>query len=140
MEFALVSSLFAIFLAMIVEVSHVYLVINTLNAAAKRAARYGSAEGVSTSDVTARAYSLLGATLDPALVTVEVVDASIFDSDGFDADLLDPTTLTPTELLNAESRDLFGVRVSVSYDDVALMTPYWLKNLTLEGQSVMRHE
>lgn len=139
-EFALVCSLFAMFLAMIVELSHVYLVINTLNASAKRAARYGVVEGISTAQVTAKADSYLGNSLDPAQATISVLDGSVFDSPGFDPDTFDPDSLPTIELLDAESRQIFVVRVEVPYDDVALLAPYWLKGLTLTGQSVIRHE
>lgn len=139
-EFALVSSLFAMFLAMIMELGHVYLVINALNASAKRAARYGVVEGVTTAEVLAKANSLIGSTFAPAEATVSILDGSIFDSDGYDADTFDYSSLPTIELDDAETRQLFVVRVSVPYDDVAIIPPFWIKGVTLYGQSVMRHE
>ncbi len=139
-EFALVSSLFVVFLAMILEVSHVYLVINTLNAAAKRGARYGIVEGVTSAEATAKANSYLTESLDPTNATISILDGSIFDSPSYNADTFDHSTLTPVEISNLETRDLFVVRVSVPYDQVALIPPIWLDGLTLTGQSVMRHE
>lgn len=139
-EFALVSSLFAMFLAMIVELSHVYLVINTLNAAAKRAARYGVVEDIPTADVIEKAKTYLGASFNRERATISVLDGSVFDTPGFAADSLDPATLPALELLKAESRQLFVVRIEVPYDEVALFPPFWLHNLTLTGQSVIRHE
>ncbi|WP_417850369.1 TadE/TadG family type IV pilus assembly protein [Thalassoglobus sp.] len=139
-EFALVSSLFVIFLAMILEVSHVYLVINTLNASAKRAARFGVVEGVTSAQAIEKANSYLTASLSPAAATVSVLDGSIFDSPSYNADTFDSSTLTAVELSDLETRDLFVVRVTVPYDQVALIPPIWLDGLTLSGQSVMRHE
>lgn len=139
-EFALVSSLFAMFLAMILELGHVYIIINALNAAAKRGARYGVVEGVSTAQVIAKANSYLGASLNPAEATITVRDASVFDTNGYDGDSYDHSTLPTIELLDAETRQLFAVRVSVPYDDVALIPPFWIKGVTLVGQSVTRHE
>lgn len=139
-EFALVSSLFAMFLAMIMELGHVYLVINGLNAAAKRSARYGVVEGVSTAQVKEKANSILSASLNSSQTTVLVKDGSVFDSSGYDADGFDADALPNIELLDAESRQLFVVRVSVPYDDVAILSPFWIKGVKLVGQSVMRHE
>lgn len=139
-EFALVCSLFAMFLAMIVELGHVYVVINSLNSAAKRSARYGIVEGISSAQVKAKATNILGSSLDPGNAVVSVLDGSVFDSSGYDADSYDASSLSPVEILGAESRQLFVVRISVDYDDVALFSPFWVKDATLVGQSVVRHE
>lgn len=139
-EFALVSSLFAMFLAMIMELGHVYLIINALNASAKRAARYGVVEGVTTAEVLTKANTLVGSTFAPAEATISVLDGSVFDSEGYDADNFNYSELPDIELADVESRQLFVVRVSVPYEDVAIMPPFWMKGMTLSGQSVMRHE
>ncbi|MBT5019982.1 pilus assembly protein [Planctomicrobium sp.] len=139
-EFALVATLFAMFLAMIVELGHVYVVINSLNSAAKRSARYGIVEGISTAQVKTKATSILGTSLNPGNAVISVLDGSVFDSPGYDADSYDAASLPAIEILGAESRQLFVVRISVDYDDVALFSPFWVKDATLTGQSVIRHE
>lgn len=139
-EFALVSTMFVMFLAMILELGHVYLVVNALNATAKRSARYGAVEGISTNQVIDKAASIIAAGVNPAEATVSVLDGSVFDTNGYDADSFNAASLPQIELLDAETRQLFVVRVTVPYDDVALIPPFWIKNITLVGQSVMRHE
>lgn len=139
-EFALVVSVFAMFLAILVELGHVYMVINTLNAAARRSARHGIAEGVTSAEVIAHANDYLDAGLDLTHVTVEVLDGAIFDDPTFNPDTYNPDTLTAVEVADLETRDIFVVRIEVPYNDVALFSPVWLKDLNLYGQSVMRHE
>ncbi|QDU41425.1 hypothetical protein Mal4_57920 [Maioricimonas rarisocia] len=131
---------FAVFIAGIMEFGHAYLVINTLNAAAKRAARYGAVEDISTSDVVAKANSILVAARAASDATIYVKDASVFDTEGVDPDQISYSSLPDIELLDAEDRQLYVVRIEVNYDDVALMPPFWAKNIRLSGQSVMRHE
>lgn len=139
-EFALIVSIFAACLAALIELGHVYLVINTLNAATKRAARHGVVEGVSTADVIAKAEQFLNAGIKADRATIMVRDASIFDSPSYSVEEFKPGDLPPLELLQAESRQMFMVRIEVPYDDVALMPPFFLKNLKLSSQSVIRHE
>ncbi len=44
------------------------------------------------------------------------------------------------EVKNADDSQLFLVRITVPYDRVALLPPFWAKQLNLVGQAVMRHE
>ncbi len=139
-EMAFVLPVFLIFLFALVEFSHAYLVINILNAATKRAARQGVAEGVSTATVEQRVRDILGSAIHTTNVTVQVKDAGNFDGSNLDPKNVNYSALPAIELSNASERQLFIVRASVRYDDVALMPPFWVKNLVLSGQSVMRHE
>ncbi|MCA8998904.1 MAG: hypothetical protein KDA80_18035 [Planctomycetaceae bacterium] len=137
----MVISVFGIFLGGIIEFAHAYLVIHTLNAAAKRAARYGAAEGVSTTEVRDRVDELLGSTFRPSEATIYVKDAGVFDSAPFNPTAVDYTNLPDIELEDAEPTQLFAVRVSVPYNEIAIMpTTMWVKDLTLWGGAVMRHE
>ncbi len=139
-ENALVISVFALFLAGIMEFGHCYLVIGTLNAAAKRGARYGACEGVTTAQVTAQVNGILSKSIKSAKATVLVKDASAFDTTGFNANNVNYGSLPNIELSNASARQMYVVRVTVPYKDVALLPPFWVKTATLHGQSVMRHE
>lgn len=139
-ETAVVMPVFAVFIAGIMEFGHAYLVINTLNAAAKRAARYGAVEGISTSDVETKVTSILRAAMATDNATVYVKDASVFDTSGVEPGQVSYSSLPDIELLDAEERQLYVVRVEVDYDDVALMPPFWAKDIRLSAQSVMRHE
>lgn len=138
-ETAVVAPVFAVFLAAIMEFGHAFLVVGTLNAAAKQAARHGAVEGVSSADVINKANGILGAALDTTKTTVLVKDASIFDAETL-PEVIEYDELPSIELNTAERRQLYVVRISVAYNDVALMPPFWAKDLQLVGQSVMRHE
>ncbi|REJ84441.1 MAG: hypothetical protein DWQ29_11980, partial [Planctomycetota bacterium] len=81
----------------------------------------------------------LSSAVDTTSATYLVKDASIFDS-GSVPESLDYEGLPDIELLNAERRQLYVVRIEIPYNDVAIMPPFWAKDLTLVGQSVMRHE
>lgn len=138
-EMAVVAPVFAVFLAAIMEFGHAFLVVGTLNAAAKQAARHGAVEGISTSDVVAKANGILGAALDAMETTVLVKDASIFDAETL-PEVIEYDELPNIELNTAERRQLYVVRIEVDYNDVAIMPPFWAKDIRLVGQSVMRHE
>lgn len=137
---AVVLPVFFVFLFSLFEFGHAFMVINTLNAATKKAAREGVADGTSTNRVSQRVQDILGTAIDSSRVTVYVKDASVFDTPGVDAESIDYDALPAIELLDAEPRQLFVVRVEVPYADVAILPPMWIKNITLRGQSVMRHE
>ena len=140
-EFALVASIFGIFLAAVVEFSHVYMVINILNASTKRAARYGAVEGITSQQVIDRVNNLLGTTIAPAQATTRVMDGNAFDDPNFQYYVFNPNDPNlDIELADRERRELFIVRTTVPYEQVAIMPPFWIKNVTLVGQSVMRHE
>jgi hypothetical protein len=138
-ETAVVAPVFAVFLAAIMEFGHAFLVVGTLNAAAKQAARHGAVEGISTSDVVAKANGILGAALDTTSATVLVKDASVFDEETL-PETIEYDELPSIELNGADRRQLYVVRIEVDYNDVAIMPPFWAKDIRLVGQSVMRHE
>lgn len=139
-EFALVVPVFGMFCAALMEFGHVYLVVHTLNGAAKRAARYGAAEGISTAQVEERVNRVLGSAFSPAKVNVYIKDGALFDDSQSSPTGISYAALPDIELLDAETSDLFIVRLELAYEDVALLPPFWAKDLTLFGQSVMRHE
>ncbi|WP_437204699.1 TadE/TadG family type IV pilus assembly protein [Planctomicrobium sp. SH664] len=139
-ENALVISAFGIFLAGILEIGHTYMVISTLNTAAKRAARYGACEQITTQQVKEHANSFLSKSFKSSKATIQVKDAGVFDTSNVTPGSIDYAALPNLELSNAKARQLYIVRITVPYKDVALIPPFWVKNLTLKGQAVMRHE
>ncbi|MEZ5944147.1 MAG: TadE/TadG family type IV pilus assembly protein [Planctomycetaceae bacterium] len=141
-EVALVISVFMTLVAGIVEFGHVYLVINTLNAASKQATRIGSAEQSTTQDALDRIDQIIAAGFrcEPSEVTVWVKDASIFDQPGGPPASIDYESLPDIELADAQTNQLFLIRIQVNYSDVALMPPFWSDDLVLIGQSAARHE
>jgi Flp pilus assembly protein TadG len=138
-EMAVVLPVFAVFLVAIMEFGHAFLVVGTLNAAAKQAARHGAVDGITTEEVVDRAEEILGAAFDASQTTILVKDASVFDTED-ELTEIDYAELDDIELSTAERRQLYVVRIEVDYDDVAIMPPFWAKEVTLVGQSVMRHE
>jgi hypothetical protein len=138
-EMAVVAPVFAVFLAAIMEFGHAFLIVGTLNAAAKQAARHGAVEGITTAETVAKANAILGAAFDNTQAAIVVKDASIFDAETL-PEVIDYADLPSIELLTAERRQLYVVRIEVDYDDVAIMPPFWATDVHLTGQSVMRHE
>ena len=138
-EMAVVTPVFAVFLAAIMEFGHAFLVVGTLIAAAKQAARFGAVDGISTADTVTHANGILAAAMDTAQTTVLVKDASVFDQPTL-PETIDYNDLPNIELQTAERRQLYVVRIEVDYNDVAIVPPFWAKDIQLVGQSVMRHE
>lgn len=138
-EFSVVIPVFTVFMLGIMEFGHAYMVINTITAAAKTGARLGGVDGVTTLQVRDRVQRITDAAFPAARSTVYVKDASVFDT-GTVPSNLNYAALPDIELDTAESLQLFLVRVEVPYNDVSLLPPLWVRNITLVGQSVMRHE
>jgi len=139
-EVALTLPIFAIFLAALMEFNHCFMVSHLLKAAAKSGARFGSTEGGTVQQVQARVQQLVGAAFPSSKATVIVRDASVFDTANFNAAKVSYSSLPTIDLAKAESGHLFLVQVTVPYDQVALLPPFWVKGRTVTGQSVIRHE
>lgn len=140
MEFAVTIPVFALFLVALIEFGHAYMVQTTLRAAAKKAARMGVANGVTTNEVSTEAAKIVSSAVKTNNLTVLIKDASIFDTSDAPTENLNITNLPDIELQDADTRHLFIVRLELPYDEVALFPPFWVDNLTLHSQSVMRHE
>jgi hypothetical protein len=139
-EVAVVLPVFFVFVWGLIEFAHAYMVVNLLNAAAKRAAREGVVDDVTTSQIVARVNEIVGSAIDTQHLTVHIKDASVFDQASVDADGIDYAALPNVELDDLEPRQLFVVYLEVPYNDVAIMPPRWVTSVTLKGQSVQRHE
>ncbi len=139
-ETAFVLPVLGIFLAGIMEFGHLYLVKTALNGAAKQASRRGSVEGNTTADVLERAMEVVSSSVDSSKATFYVKDASVFDDENVDVSTIDYASLPDIELAEAQTTQIFLVRIEVPYVEVALLPPFWVKNFTLYGQSIMRHE
>ena len=144
MEFAVCLPVFTLFLAAILEINHASMVATTLRAAAERAGRFGAIEGVTTAEVRAKALAIAAAAVNSDSVRVYVKDGSAFDA-GATAETTDYAALPAIELAQARPRQLFVVRLEVTYADVSLIPPFLLKNAdgspkALHGQAANRHE
>lgn len=140
-EFAIVFPVFMIFIMGMVEFGHANLVINALNNAARIGARMGTVQNVTTAQVRAKVDAVMRAALkSTSTVQVYVKDASSFDGANLNPNNIQYSSLPNVELNSADSAQLFLVRVEVPYSTVALLPPFWARNLNLSGQAVMRHE
>lgn len=140
-ESAIVLPVFLTFIFAIIEFSHAQLVNNMLNNACRTAARIGSVEGTSSSDVVARINQAMAPVIPSSNLTVYVNDASVFDSNGTPpVGAAGIESLPSMEVSNAEARQMFVVRAKLSYNDIALVPMPFLKNVTLASQAFMRHE
>ena len=139
-EVALTLPIFITFLAALMEFGHVIFVSNMLKAAAKSGARYGATVGVTNAQVTARVQQIVGSAFNATKATVLVRSASVFDTSNVTPSTINYNSLPAIDLTQANQGDLYIVQVTVPYNSVALLPPFWVKNRTVTGQSVMRHE
>jgi len=118
------------------------MTIHSLNSAARRAARLGVGEDVTSQDVEELAHSILDSAIDADVegVSISVKDASVFDGAGVDVSDIDYDSLPSVEIADVESRSLFLVRIEVPYHDIGILGSRWIETLNLYGQSVMRKE
>lgn len=139
-ELAFVLPVFLVFIFALIEFGHALMVSNMLTAVAKQAAHQGSFEGIGTSDVEAFAAAKLSTFLVQGAAVTIVKDASVFELSSTDSSSVDYSQLPDIELNNAETRQLFLVHIEVPYEEVALLPPFWIRDITLHGDSIMRRE
>lgn len=140
-EFALALPVLLAFVFGLVECSRIRMTTNLLGAACRLAARHGSAEGVTSQDACEHAARILATGMNPEHVVVLVKDAAVYDGAGaLPASGAELSTLPDIELADAESRQMFLVRASVAYNDIALVPLPVMQGAVLTGQAFMRHE
>lgn len=139
-EVALTLPIFIMFLAALMEFSHFIFVSHMLKAAAKSGARYGSTGGVTTAQVQTRVQQIVNSSIKAGKATILIRDASVFDTANMNPSTINYSTLPNVELSTIEQGHLYIVQVTVPYSQVALLPPFWVKNRTVTGQSVLRHE
>lgn len=140
-EAAFVLPVFFLFVFAIIEFGHTHLVHNMMNSACRNAARLGAVEGTTTAQVVGRVNQTMAAAIPTAAVDIFVKDASDYDSGG-----TPPTSgagvegLNDIEVAGAEPRQMFVVRATVPYNEVALIPAWFMDGVVLQSQSFMRHE
>lgn len=137
---ALCLPVLGLLLAGLMEFSHFFLVTNTLNAAARRGAHLGSYENITNAQVEAEVRRIVRGAVADTDATVIVRDASIYDTPNFNVSTVNYDSLPVANLANADEGDCFLVQVTLPYDNVALLPPFWIKGRTVTGRAVMRHE
>ena len=138
-EVAVTLPVFCVIMVGLMECSHAMLIVHSLDSAARQAGRYGAVDGISSAQVTTKAKAIM-AKSTRVVPTVLVKDGGVFDSTNFNPTTIDYSSLANKELSTADDDQMFIVRLSVPYNDVSLLPPFWIKNITLTGQAVMRHE
>jgi len=140
-ETAIVLPVFLLFVLAIIEFGHAQLVNNMLNNACRTAARMGSVEGTTSADVVARVNQTMAPVVAAENVSVFVNDASIYDSGSTPPSSgSEIEDLPPVELSEAEPRQMFVIRASLNYNDIAIVPMPFLKDVVLNSQAFMRHE
>ena len=140
-EVAVVLPVFLVFIFGLWAYGHAQMTSNMLKGAVRQAARLGATDGVTSAQVEARIRTIMGTSIDPSKVSIQVKNAASYDTGGsFPTSASAINSLPGVELSTAKSRQLFVVRASVNYNDVGVVPNQWFKNLTLSGQSFMRHE
>lgn len=132
--------MFLLLIFAFIEFGHVFMTVHVLNGAAKQAGRSGVGDNSTTAKVVTKANQILSKISALSNLTVEVLDGSVFDNPNVDPSQVDYSSLPSIELAEAESRQLFIVRCSLPYNSIAILGPKWVKDLTVYGQSVVRHE
>ncbi len=147
MEVALILPVFLVFLFGILEYSHARMISNLLKTACRSGARLGSTQGVTTEQVRDRVDELLSSIMDPAAVDVIVKNADVYDDDQatLPQSAEDFDALGDVDLDDAEPRQMFLVRATVNYENVALfamplMDFMGMDDVVLTGQAITRHE
>lgn len=139
-EVALTLPIFGILLAGIMEFCHFFMVVHTLNGAARKGAHYGSYQGVTNTQVTTQVQTIVSGAFASSKATVQICDGAVFDTSNFNASTTNYNTLSTVDLTQCKTGANFVVQVSVPYNNVALLPPWWIQGATVTGRAVMRHE
>jgi len=140
-EAAFVLPVFIFFVFGIFEIGHAQMVSNLMKVSCRAGARYGSTEGVSSSQIEERVKQVLAPAMDTDFVTVIVKSGAAYDNDDDLPETADDfDELDDFEAADAESRDIFIVRATVSYNNVSLLSLPYTNSLVLTGTALTRHE
>ena len=133
--------IFLAFLWSTFEVGHIVMVKHMVQGAARTAARHGTTEDVTNSDVQATLTRYLDSTLDTSQVTIQIKDASMIDSG---AELPETpaewNALSDVNVDQLETRQLFAVRATVPVSQIVYLPLPFTNGIILEGVSLVRHE
>ena len=141
LEVAIILPVFLTFLFGLIEVGRVQMVANILKNACRQGARYGATEGVSSTEAVARVRQILGSAMDANAAEIIAKDASVFDTgDTLPESPEDYLSLPDIELDDAEPRQLYVIRATIHYEDIALVPLPYFADMQLTGLAFMRHE
>jgi len=140
-EVAVVAPIFFLFVFGLIEYGRVQMISNMLKASCRSAARLGATESVSSAQVQTRVGAMMTSSVAAGDLTVVVKDASVWDDGGTVPQTDDEYDALPNiEVDDAGTRQLFLVRATVAYNDVAIVPLPLLQGVNLTGKAFMRHE
>jgi Flp pilus assembly protein TadG len=141
-EAALVLPVFILFIFALFAFSHVQMVSNLLKSSCRSAARYGATDGITNGQAVAVLRNKMASVMNPNDVTVLVKNAQVFDipNGNLPETAAQFAAMPNINLAAAKRRQLFLVRGVINYNDVAILRLPWTENITLTGQTIMRHE
>jgi len=140
-ETAFILPIFFVFAFGLMQVGHINMVQRVMERACLAAARLGATDGITTDEAETHLRGILATAFDQNHVAVVVKDASVFDTGG---DLPETTAdfgnLPDIELEDTETGDLFVVRATLRYNDIALIPLTVMDDVELVSQTFARHE
>ncbi len=140
-ETAFVLPVFFVFAFGLMQIGHINMVHRVMERACLAAARLGATDGISTEEVESHLRGVLSTAFDQSYATVLVKDASVFDDGGdLPATSDDFSNLSDIELEDADTGDLFVVRATLRYNDIALIPLSVMDDIELTSHSLARHE
>lgn len=140
-EIAFVLPVFFVFAFGLMQIEHINMVQRVMERACLSAARLGATDGISTAEAEAHLRGILSTAFNQGYATVLLKDASVFDGAGDLPKTSDDfSNLPDAELEDLETGDLFVVRATLRYNDIAMTPLPLIGDLELVSQSFARHE
>jgi Flp pilus assembly protein TadG len=140
-ELAFVLPVFLTLVFGLIQVCHAQMVEYILKSACRNAARFGSAGTITTAQTQDRLQQLLRCAIDPQKVAILIKNGDVYETgEDLPSSVAQLQALPGIELSTAEPRQMFLVRASVKYSDVAIISLPYCNHLTISGEALMRHE
>jgi Flp pilus assembly protein TadG len=140
-ELALVLPVFLTLVLGLIQVCHAQMIEYVLKSACRNAARYGSAGGVTSAQTEAKVRQIAASGMDPDKILVLIKQGDAFQDDAtMPSTTAEYQALPDIELSSAEPKQLFVIRASVAYNDVAILSLPYCSGITISAESLIRHE
>jgi Flp pilus assembly protein TadG len=140
-EVAFVLPVFFVLVFGLIQICHAQMVEYVLKSACRNAARYGSASPITTAQTADKLRQILACAVDPNKVTILIKNGNEYeDGENLPETVSEYAALPDIELATAEPRQLYLVRASVAYNDIAILALPYCSGLLISGESLTRHE
>lgn len=124
----------------LIEFARAFMAMQMVNAAARHGAYMSILDGVSNAEAETSMRAMLASANIENGVTIQILDGQPIDDTPSGGDPPGADELNDLNLPDALPRQLLIVRISVPFDQIAFLTPWWLGDTTIVGQMAMRHE